>query len=143
MKDSSSLTEDQLSIQKLAFDFAKQKLEPFSIEWDKKHHFPIDVIKEAANSGFGGIYVSPDFGGCGLKRLDASLIFEALSSGDVPVAAFLSIHNMCAWILDECQNLIFPYYIFQKVWECRPKKRMAHPTDLNGKVGFILFNRTE
>ena len=97
------MTEDQLSIQKLAFDFAKQKLEPFSIEWDKKHHFPIDVIKEAANSGFGGIYVSPDFGGCGLKRLDASLIFEALSSGDVPVAAFLSIHNMCAWILDEYQ----------------------------------------
>ena len=99
--DSTSLTEDQLSIQKLAFDFAKQKLEPNSIEWDRKHHFPIDIVKEAAQYGFGGIYTSSEYGGCGLKRIEASLIFEALSTGDVPIAAFLSIHNMCTWILDE------------------------------------------
>jgi len=99
--DSSSLTEEQLSIQKLALDFAKQKLEPHSIEWDRKHYFPIDVVKEAANYGFGGIYASTDYGGCGLKRLDASLIFEALATGDVPITALLTVHNMCSWIIDE------------------------------------------
>ena len=95
------MTEEQLSIQKLALDFAKQKLEPNAIQWDRKHYFPIDIVKEAANYGFGGIYVSNEYGGCQLKRLDSSVIFEALATGDIPITAFLTVHNMCAWIIDE------------------------------------------
>ena len=59
----------------MAYGYAAEKLEPYAAEWDKKKHFPIDVYKEGADLGFGGIYVSEDNGGCGLGRLEASLIF--------------------------------------------------------------------
>ena len=98
--DVSDLTDEQQSIQKMALDFAANKLAPHSAEWDRTHHFPVDVIKESASLGFGSIYTSTENGGCGLGRLEASLIFEALSTGDIPVAAYISIHNMNNWILD-------------------------------------------
>jgi alkylation response protein AidB-like acyl-CoA dehydrogenase len=84
----------------LAYKFAEEKLEPHAAEWDKTKHFPIEVMKEAADLGFGGIYVSEENDGSGLNRLQASLIFEGLSSGDVGTAAFISIHNMVAWMID-------------------------------------------
>ena len=94
------LTEEQAAIREAAEDFAKAKLAPHSAEWDETKHFPVDVMREAAGLGFAGIYVREDVGGSGLGRLDAALIFEALSGGDVATAAFLSIHNMCAWMID-------------------------------------------
>lgn len=68
-------------IQQTAFDFAKSDLAPFAAEWDEKKHFPKDVYKKAAELGFASIYVSEANGGCGLGRLEASLIFEGLSTG--------------------------------------------------------------
>lgn len=87
-------------IQQSALDFAVQSLLPHSAEWDQKHHFPVDVMREAAQLGFASIYTKDDHGGCGLGRIEAALIFEALSYGDVSVSAFLSIHNMVSWIID-------------------------------------------
>jgi alkylation response protein AidB-like acyl-CoA dehydrogenase len=95
-----SLTEDQVAIQEAAQAFAAGQLAPHSARWDEEKHFPADVLREAAALGFAGVYVAEDVGGSGLTRLDASLIFEALSYGDVAVSAFLSIHNMCAWMID-------------------------------------------
>lgn len=77
---------------------------PNAAEWDEKKHFPKDVIKEAADMGFAGIYVREDVGGVGLGRLEASLIFEALSTGCVGTSAYISIHNMCAWMIDVYGN---------------------------------------
>ncbi|HWT52323.1 MAG TPA: acyl-CoA dehydrogenase family protein, partial [Caulobacter sp.] len=94
------LTEDQRAIQSLATDFAADRLAPFSAHWDETKHFPIDVLRDAAALGLAGICVAEDVGGSGLARLDASLIFEALAYGDVASAAFLSIHNMAAWMID-------------------------------------------
>ncbi|HWW11878.1 MAG TPA: isobutyryl-CoA dehydrogenase [Brevundimonas sp.] len=94
------LTEDQRAIQSLATDFAADRLAPFSAHWDETKHFPIDVLRDAAALGLAGICVAEDVGGSGLARLDASLIFEALAHGDVASAAFLSIHNMAAWMID-------------------------------------------
>ena len=85
----------------MAYKFAAEELEPHASEWDRTHHFPIDKFKEAAELGFGGIYVSEKNGGTGLGRLEASLIFEALSTGCVPSSAYISIHNMCAWMIDQ------------------------------------------
>lgn len=85
----------------MAYGFAKSELEPNAAEWDKTKHFPMDVYKQSADLGFGGIYVSEEWGGCGLGRLEASLIFEALSTGCVGSSAYISIHNMCAWMLDK------------------------------------------
>lgn len=68
-------------IQEMAYGFAKAELEPYAAEWDKTKHFPMDQYKKAAELGFAGIYVSEENGGCGLGRLEASLIFEALSTG--------------------------------------------------------------
>lgn len=91
-------------IQEMAYKFAAEELEPKAAQWDKTKEFPIQTFKDVAELGFGGIYVSEENGGCGLGRLEASLIFEALSSGDVGTSAFLSIHNMVAWMIDTYGN---------------------------------------
>ena len=95
-----ALNEDQVAIQDAARAFAEGQLAPHSAEWDEKKHFPVEVLRQAAELGFAGIYVNEDVGGSGLSRLDASIIFEALSYGDVPVAAYLTIHNMASWMID-------------------------------------------
>lgn len=95
-----ALTEEQSAIYDLAKKFAVDQIEPYAIEWDQEKKFPIDVIKQVADLGMGGLYVSERYGGSGLNRLDGTLVFEALSYGCPSVAAFLSIHNMCAWMID-------------------------------------------
>jgi len=95
-----ALNEDQVAIQDAARAFAEGQLAPHSAVWDENKHFPVDTLREAAQLGFAGIYVKEDVGGSGLSRLDASIIFEALSYGDVPVAAYLTIHNMASWMID-------------------------------------------
>lgn len=94
------LTEEQSSIFAMAADFAAQELAPYALEWDERKHFPVDVLRKAAALGMGGIYIRDDVGGSGLTRMDAALIFEALSQGCPVIASFLSIHNMCAWVID-------------------------------------------
>ena len=94
------LTEDQLLIQDTAKRFAYDRLRPNAGDWDERKHFPVDVMREAAALGFASIYTREDRGGSGLSRLDAVLIFEQLSRGCIATAAFLSIHNMCTWMID-------------------------------------------
>ncbi|MES2035430.1 MAG: isobutyryl-CoA dehydrogenase [Pseudomonadota bacterium] len=95
-----SLNDDQRAIQEMAQAFARDEMAPHSAKWDEDKHFPVDVLRAAAGLGFAGIYVRDDLGGSGLTRLDASIIFEALSYGDVPTAAYLTIHNMASWMID-------------------------------------------
>jgi alkylation response protein AidB-like acyl-CoA dehydrogenase len=95
-----SLTEEQGAIQEMARTFAAEELAPFAAEWDEKKHFPVDVIRKSAALGLAGIYTREDVGGSGLGRLDAALIFEALSAGCTATAAYISIHNMCSWMID-------------------------------------------
>jgi alkylation response protein AidB-like acyl-CoA dehydrogenase len=94
------LSDEQAAIRKMAAGFAAEAIAPHALEWDQNKHFPVDTLKAAAGLGMAAIYVREDVGGSGLTRLDATLIFEALSSGCPAVASFLSIHNMCAWIVD-------------------------------------------
>lgn len=95
-----ALTEDQRAIQDMARAFAEAELAPHSARWDEDKHFPVDVMRKAAELGFAGIYVQEEHGGSGLGRTDAAVIFEELSRGDVSTAAFISIHNMAAWMID-------------------------------------------
>ncbi|ADZ70335.1 isobutyryl-CoA dehydrogenase [Polymorphum gilvum] len=95
-----SLSEEQRAFQQVAADFARDEMEPHAREWDEKSHFPVDTLRKAAALGFGGIYVRDDVGGSGLSRLDAALIFEELSKGCTSTAAYISIHNMAAWMID-------------------------------------------
>ncbi len=95
-----SLSEDQLAIQEMATSFAAETLAPGAARWDEEKHFPVEEMRAAAALGMGGIYIQEDVGGSGLSRLDAALIFEALSTGCPTVAAYISIHNMCAWMID-------------------------------------------
>ena len=104
LNDTYSLTEEQSQIQQAAWDFAQEKLLPNAAEWDRTSHFPVEVFKEAAEAGFAGIYTSEEGGGAGLGRLEASLIFEALSYGCVSTSAYLSIHNMVNWMIDSFGN---------------------------------------
>uniref|UniRef100_A0A8B9JW15 short-chain 2-methylacyl-CoA dehydrogenase n=1 Tax=Astyanax mexicanus TaxID=7994 RepID=A0A8B9JW15_ASTMX len=86
--------------QKVAFDFAANEMAPHMAEWDQNEMFPVETMRKAAQLGFGGIYVQPEVGGSGLSRLDTSIIFEALSTGCASTTAYISIHNMCAWMID-------------------------------------------
>ncbi|XP_073459591.1 isobutyryl-CoA dehydrogenase, mitochondrial isoform X3 [Aquarana catesbeiana] len=98
------LTEEQKEFQKVAFDFASKEMAPNMALWDEKEIFPVETMQKAAQLGFGGIYTSPDVGGSGLSRLDTSVIFEALSTGCVSTTAYMSIHNMCVWMIDTFGN---------------------------------------
>lgn len=104
LDSSVGLNDEQKEIHSMATKFAREQMKPHMAEWDKNEYFPVDVLRQAAELGFGAIYCSPDFGGTGLTRLDASVIFEALSEGCVSTSAYISIHNMCAWMIDEFGN---------------------------------------
>jgi alkylation response protein AidB-like acyl-CoA dehydrogenase len=95
-----TLEDDQIAIRDMARAFAAERLAPKAVEWDQEKHFPVDVLREAAALGMGGVYVRDDVGGSGLSRLDAALIFEALASGCPSIAAYISIHNMSSWMID-------------------------------------------
>ncbi|MBD3771651.1 MAG: acyl-CoA dehydrogenase family protein [Rhodobacterales bacterium] len=97
---SALFSDEQLMIRDMARKFAEEELLPHSEEWDQTSHFPVDVIRSAAELGFASIYVKEDVGGAGLTRTDAVLIFEQLAYGDVSTAAFISIHNMASWMID-------------------------------------------
>ncbi len=96
-----ALNEDQIAIRDMARAFAAEKLAPHAVEWDQKKHFPVAEMREAAELGMGGIYCQEEFGGSGLTRFDAALIFEALAQGCPTVSAFISIHNMATWMVDK------------------------------------------
>ena len=81
--------------------FSNESFAPKMQTWDEHEIFPLEVLQRAASLGFGGIYVTDEKkGGSNMSRLEASIIFEALSTGCTSTAAFLSIHNMCSWMLD-------------------------------------------
>ena len=94
------LTEDQLAIQDMARKFTSDRITPHAAKWDEEHHYPVDVWKAAGELGFGAISVSEESGGIGLGRIEAALIMEAMAYGCPATSAYISIHNMAAWMLD-------------------------------------------
>ena len=100
MTDQFDLTDDQREIQDLARRFTADRITPFAAEWDEQHIFPRDTIRGAAELGFAAIYVSEESGGIALGRLEAALIMEAMAYGCPSTSAFISIHNMAAWMID-------------------------------------------
>lgn len=94
------LNDEERVITETAAAFAEKRMAPYALEWDASHHFPTDVLREAAELGMAAIYCRDDVGGSGLRRLDGVRIFEQLAIADPVTAAFLSIHNMCAWMID-------------------------------------------
>ena len=94
------LTEDQRAFQATARQFAHEAMAPNARAWDENETFPVPELRKAAALGFGGIYVKDDAGGSALSRLDATIIFEELAQGCTSTAAYISIHNMAAWMID-------------------------------------------
>nr|WP_314145310.1 isobutyryl-CoA dehydrogenase [uncultured Rhodococcus sp.] len=99
-----TLNEDERAINDTAREFADEFLAPNAVEWDQQKHFPVDVLRKAAGLGMGGIYIREDVGGSGLTRVDSVRIFEQLATGDPSIAAYISIHNMVAWMIDTYGN---------------------------------------
>ena len=99
-----TLNEDQLAVRDMAREFAAEKIAPHAVRWDEEKHFPVDVMREAAKLGMGGVYIRDDVGGSAMSRFDAALIFEALAQGCPTVSAFISIHNMASWMIDAFGN---------------------------------------
>jgi len=95
-----ALSDEQTAIFDMAYAFGQEHIAPHAQAWEKAETIPKELWPQIAELGFGGLYVSEEGGGSGLSRLDATLVFEALSMACPSVAAFLSIHNMCAKMLD-------------------------------------------
>jgi alkylation response protein AidB-like acyl-CoA dehydrogenase len=95
------LTEEQIMLRDTALRFAQEKMEPFAAKWDEQEIFPVDTLRAAAELGFGGVYTKDDVGGTALSRMDAAIIFEALSTACVSTTAYISIHkyvlNLCTF----------------------------------------------
>src|SRR5258706_15995415 len=94
------LSEEQRDIQDTARQFARSEMMPHAKDWDENSTFPVETLRRAAALGFGGIYVQEDVGGSALTRLDSAIIFEELAQGCTSTAAYISIHNMAAWMID-------------------------------------------
>jgi alkylation response protein AidB-like acyl-CoA dehydrogenase len=94
------LSSEQRAFQATARQFARDEIMPQARDWDESEVFPVEALRKAATLGFGGIYVKEDVGGSALSRLDAALIFEELAQGCTSTAAYISIHNMAAWMID-------------------------------------------
>ncbi|RVE92889.1 acyl-CoA dehydrogenase [Sinorhizobium meliloti] len=107
------LSEEQEAIRTMALDFARDEIAPHAVDWDQQKHFPVETLRAAAALGMAGIYVRDDVGGTGLTRIDAAMIIEALATGCPAIASFVSIHNMCAGMIDrygtdEQRRLLLP-----------------------------------
>jgi alkylation response protein AidB-like acyl-CoA dehydrogenase len=94
------LSDEQRAFAETARAFALTEWLPHAPSWDERAEFPVEALRRAAELGFAGIYVDDEFGGSGLGRLDATVIFEELAAACVSTAAYLSIHNMAAWMID-------------------------------------------
>lgn len=94
-----NLTEDQLAFREAARAFAEKSMAPFAAQWDDEHIFPVEVMKEAGEMGFMGLYTPESLGGMGLSRLDTSVIVEELAAACPSTAAFITIHNMATWMV--------------------------------------------
>jgi alkylation response protein AidB-like acyl-CoA dehydrogenase len=94
------LSDEQRAFQSTSRQFARDEMMPHARDWDEGEIFPVESMRKAAALGFGGIYVKEDVGGSALSRLDAALIFEELAQGCTSTAAYISIHNMAAWMID-------------------------------------------
>ena len=94
------LSEEQIAIQDMAHSFAAEEMLPHAEDWDENNVFPVETLRAAAALGLAGIYCGEEHGGSGLGRLDSAIIFEELSTACPSTAAYISIHNMCAWMID-------------------------------------------
>lgn len=95
-----ALTEEQTQIRDMVAGFAAERLAPNTGRWDREAHFPLEEMRELAGLGLAGMFVDPAHGGSGLGRLDGAIVFEALAKGCVATSAFMTIHNMVAWMID-------------------------------------------
>jgi alkylation response protein AidB-like acyl-CoA dehydrogenase len=96
-----TLTDEQGAIREMAQSFAADVIAPKALDWDQQRHFPVDVIRQAAGLGLGGMMVSEVYGGSGLGRMDSVLVYEALATGCSAIAAYLSIHNMVGSMINK------------------------------------------
>jgi len=95
------LTPEQIQLAEQCELFAENEFKPFAAKWDAEKIFPEEALRKAAGLGLGGMFVSEENGGSNLTRFDGSVVFEALAKGCTSTTAYLSIHNMCAWMVSE------------------------------------------
>ena len=95
-----NLSQEQNAIREMVQDFAEKEIAPYASEWDEKYTFPVETLRKAAALGLAAIYVKSDVGGSQLSRLDSALIFEELATACPSTTAYLTIHNMVGWLID-------------------------------------------
>lgn len=115
-------------IEELAYNFAQNEFLPNAAKWDAEKIFPKDTLRECAALGFGGVFVDPNFGGSGLSRQDGVVIFEALATGCPSTTAFLTIHNMCVWMIDTYGSDQQKQKWLPKLLSCEASRKLVKTT---------------
>ncbi|MCW9035976.1 MAG: acyl-CoA dehydrogenase family protein [Rhodospirillales bacterium] len=87
-------TEEQTLIRDMAREFAKEKLKPFSAEWDRDSFFPRDTLKEMGELGFLGMLIPEEWGGPGTSYVSYSMALEELAVGDASVTTVISVQML-------------------------------------------------
>jgi isobutyryl-CoA dehydrogenase len=98
------LNSEQQAFQDMAREFAREQLLPHAAQWDEEHVFPVDAMRKGAQQGFAALYIRGDVGGAELSRLDTAIVLEELAAADPSTAAYISIHNMASWMIDNFAN---------------------------------------
>ena len=93
------LSDEQREFQQAARAFAEGELAPHAAHWDAESIFPVETIAKAGEMGFCGLYTPQRWGGLGLSRQDAAIVFEELAGGCTSTTAYITIHNMATWML--------------------------------------------
>lgn len=98
------LNDEQKAFVSMAAEFSRRELAPQAARWDAEQEFPVAVIRKAGELGFCGLYAAQEYGGLGLSRLDSHLVFEQLAEGCTATTAYITIHNMCTWMVTSFGN---------------------------------------
>ncbi len=100
------LNDEQKAFVAMAADFSRRELAPYAARWDAEQEFPVSIIRKAGELGFCGLYAHQEYGGLGLSRLDSHLVFEQLAEGCTATTAYITIHNMCTWMVTRFGNAV-------------------------------------
>src|SRR6185503_16522476 len=87
------LTEEQREVQRVARDFARAEIAPFSDEWDREQHFETSIVAKLGELGFLGMLLPEEFDGLGLDMLTYLVALEEIATVDASVAVMMSVHN--------------------------------------------------
>jgi alkylation response protein AidB-like acyl-CoA dehydrogenase len=77
------------SFRKVVRDFAEKEIAPHVAQWDREHHFPVDVVRAMGDLGLFGLVVPEHYGGSGADFTTLCVAIEELGRVDQSIGITL------------------------------------------------------